>query len=121
MISYYDLPGAIDALTGDVNLKWNDVSFTSYPDGDLLAFDHVLSNEKKETSISVKVEIYDDKDELKARVDKITLPLINGGITTLKGNFYSMLIPEDNDDNGNSGGGGIGIDPEWEETVEIEY
>ena len=121
VISYYDLPGAIDALSGNVNLKWNDVSFTSYPDGDLLAFDHVLSNDKRETSISIKIEIFDENEELKARVNKITLPLINGGITTLKGNFYSMLIPEDNDDNGNSGGGGIGIDPEWEETVEIEY
>ena len=122
MISYYDLPGAIHGLTGDINLKWNDVSFTSTADGELLAFDHVLSHDTKETSVSFKVEIYDTEDKLRARVNKITIPLINGGITTLKGNFYSMLVPdEDEDDSTSKGNGGIGIDPEWEETVEIEY
>lgn len=122
VISYYDVPGAIHGLTGEINLKWSDVSFNSTADEDLLAFDHVLSHDSKETSVSLKVEIYDDADKLKARVNKITLPLINGGITTLKGNFYSMLVPDDDKDDGNKGGsGGIGIDQEWEGTVELEY
>lgn len=121
VVTYYDLPGAIHGLTGDINLKWNDVGFTSYPDKDLLAFDHVLSSDIKETTLSLKVEIYDELDNLKARVNKITIPLINGGITTVKGNFYSMLIPDDSpkEDDGNSGG--VIIDPEWEGTIEIEY
>ena len=120
VISYYDLPGAIHGLTGDINLKWSDVNFISYANEDLLAFDHVLSHNTQETTVSLKVEIYDDNDELKAKVNKITLPLINGGITTLKGNFYSQLIPE-NDPSDKTGNGGVGIDPNWEATIEIEY
>lgn len=121
VVSYYDLPGAVHGLTGEINLKWNDVSFTSsVQEENLLAFDHVLAHNIRETTVSLKVEIYDDQNNLKARVNKITLPLMNGGITTLKGNFFSQIVTDD-DKNTSNGDGGIGIDPEWEETVEIEY
>lgn len=117
VVTYYDLPGAIHGLTGDINLKWSDVKFTSTPEDDFIAFDHVLSHNTEETTVSMRVEIYDESNKVRARVNKLTLPLINGGITTLKGNFYSMLVKDDE----TPSGGGIGIDDKWEGTVEIEY
>lgn len=118
-VTYYNVPGAIHALSGEINLKWNDVYFNSYADQDLLAFDHILSNDYMETQVLLKVEIYNENNKVRSRVDNLEVPLINGGITTVKGNFYSLLVPEDEpvDD----GGGGVKIDPEWEATIEIEY
>lgn len=117
-VSYYNLPAAVHALNGNLSLKWNDVNFTSTFDDILLAFDHVLSHNSEETSISLKVEIYDDENNIKARVNPLTIPLINGGITTVTGNFFSVLASDDDFSSGNSG---VLIDDEWEGSVELTY
>lgn len=116
LISYYDLPASIHGLSGLVNNYWSDVSFISKIDGNEICFDHVLAHDDKEITVNACVEIYDDRDNLRARVRNVGIPLINGGITTLKGNFFSTLQL----DNGQTQGGII-IDPAFEETVEIEY
>lgn len=116
LVSYYDLPSSVEALSGHINGYWSDVSYNSTVDGVELAFDHVLAHDEEEIKVNVCVEIYDTNDNLRARVRKVELPLINGGVTTLRGNFYSTL-QLDNDQTS----GGVIIDPEFEETVEIEY
>lgn len=115
VVSYFDLPAAVNGLTGDVNLRWNDVSFISKVDGDLLAMDQVLAQDS-EIITNVLIEIYDNENTLRARVKNIGIPIVRGGITTVKGNFYSIL---DLDGSGLSGGG-ISVDTEFDGTVEIE-
>lgn len=115
LVSYYDLPASIEGLSGNINGYWSDVSYTSTVSGTELAFDHVLAQDE-EKNINVCVEIYDDRDNLRARVRKVGVPVINGGVTTLRGNFYSTLQLENDHTEG-----GITIDPNFEETVEIVY
>lgn len=115
LICYADLPASIHGLTGDINLRWNDVGFVTVPSGSMLAFDNVLAS-SEEITVDLCVEIYDDRDNLRARVRKVSVPLVNGGVTTVQGNFYSTLQLEPGQSQG-----GIDIDTEFRETVEIEY
>lgn len=69
-VSYYNLPASIEGLSGDIKSYWNDVSFNSSVSGFELAFDHVLAS-ANEISINACVEIYDDKENLRARVRKV--------------------------------------------------
>lgn len=115
------LPSAINGVTGAINWWWDDISFTN-PVKDtlggnvqLLASDYVFSQDT-ETSVTVTVEIYDDADILRARKTNLKIPLVNGGITTVKGNFFSYLEL----DKGSGGGAGISIKTEWDATFEIE-
>lgn len=115
------LPAAIHAKTGEINWWWKDINYTSAISrtdsiGDLLASDFVLSQDKSQTSVTVTVEIYDKNDNIKARKKNVEIPLINGGITTVKGRFYSVLEL----DNDATAGSGISIKTEWDATFEIE-
>ena len=122
MVKYTSLlPSAINGVTGAINWWWDDISFTN-PVKDtlggnvqLLASDYVFSQDT-ETSVTVTVEIYDDADILRARKTNLKIPLVNGGITTVKGNFFSYLEL----DKGSGGGAGISIKTEWDATFEIE-
>lgn len=114
------LPAAIHAKTGEFNWWWSDISYTSQVNslksGDLLASDYVLAQNDKETSVTVIVEIYDVTGKLRARKKNVEIPLVNGGITTVKGNFYSILeVDEDA-----TAGSGISIKTDWDATFEIE-
>ena len=115
IVSYYDLPASINPFHKKINGKWNDVSFISSVSGKQLAFDQVLA-ENSEITVKACVEIFDEKDNLRARVRQVEIPLINGGITTVKGNFFTTLQLDEG-----MTAGGIVIDPEFEETVEIEF
>lgn len=114
-ISYVSLPSSIDGLTGNINGFWQDVSFTSGIAGSVIATDQVFS-QKEETEITVTVEIYDTDEKLRARVPKVRIPLVNGGVTTVRGNFFSILQTD-----GPGSSGGVVIDPEFDETFDIEY
>lgn len=115
MVYYQDLPASVNLYHDRINAKWSDVSYISSVTGNTLAFDHVLA---EDTEITVKccVEIYDTNNNLRARVRKVEIPLVNGGVTTIRGNFFTTLHLDDG-----MTGGGITIDPNFEETVEIEY
>ena len=115
IVSYYDLPSSVNPISGKINGRWNDVAYQSIVSGNTLAVDHVLA-ESSEIKVKVKVEIYDENDILRACVRKVEIPLINGGITTIRGNFFTTLHLEEG-----SSSGGVFIDPEFDETVEIEY
>lgn len=121
---YYSsmLPAAIHAKTGRINWWWDDISYTSEvvkkdSVGDLLASDFILSQDDHETSVNVIVEIYDKEGRLKARKKNVEIPLRNGGITTIKGDFYSVL---DLDKDGTAGSG-IQIKTEWDASFEIVF
>lgn len=109
------LPAAINGKTGAFNWWWDDISYTSQVCDSVIASDYVLS-QPMETKVSVTVEVYDENNRLRARKRNLEIPLINGGITTVRGNFYSVL---DSDEPAGSHGGGIVIDTEFDETVEI--
>ena len=115
LVSYYNLPASIDPYSGKINGLWNDVSFASTVSGKELAFDQLLA-EAEERRVSASVEIYDDRNNLRARVRKVDIPLIKGGVTTVRGNFFTTLQLDDG-----MSAGGIIIDTEFEETVEIEF
>lgn len=113
VVSFYSLPAAINGYTGKINYSWSDIQFENIIKDDVLAADYVLSH-SEETEIFVKVEIYDALGNMRARLSKLRIPLVNGGVTTIKGNFYSIL------DLSGLSSGGISIDTEFEGTYEIE-
>lgn len=115
LISYNKVPASLEGKSGRISGYWSDVSFISSVNENELAFDHVLAHDE-ETLVELCVEIYDDRDNLRARVRKVTVPVVKGGITTLRGNFFSTLQLEKGQNQD-----GITIDPNFEETVEIEY
>ncbi len=115
------LPASIHGKTGDINWWWSDISYSSDickidSVGDLLASDFVLSQDSKETTVVATIEIYDEYGTVRARKKNVVIPLVNGGITTIKGTFYSFLeVDEDA-----SSGSGINIKTEWDATFEIQ-
>lgn len=118
------IPAAIHGKNGEINWWWNDISYTSPsvtslgPEGDLLAYDYILAQDNEETILVATVEIYDEFGKVKARKNKVNIPVVNGGLTTIKGDFYSSF---DSKVNSSSGGGGIGINKEYSATVEITF
>lgn len=124
VIVYYSslLPAAIHAKTGRINWWWNDISFNSRVErqdsvGDLLASDYVLAQDDRETSVTVIIEVYDKDGILRARKKNVEIPLRNGGVTTIKGDFYSILER----DNDGSAGSGIQIKTEWDASFDIQF
>jgi len=114
VVSYSSLPAAVNGLTGKINYAWSDIQFEHLiADDNLIAADCVFS-EETETEVNVKIEIYDTRNAMVARLSNLKIPLKNGGITTVKGNFYSIL------DLKGISSGGISIDTEFEGTYEIE-
>lgn len=124
VVVYYTsmLPASIHAKTGKINWWWSDISYT-YPvtpksDGsNLLASDFVLAQDDKDVSVTVTIEVYDEDGKLKARKKNVEIPLRNGGVTTIKGDFYSVL---DLDKDG-SAGSGIEIKTEWDASFDIAF
>lgn len=124
VVIYYTslLPSAIHAKTGRFNWWWTDISYASdvIPKdsiGDLLASDFVLSQDESETSVIITIEVYDNEGKLKARKKNVEIPLRNGGVTTVKGDFYSVL---ELDSDGNAGSG-IQIKTEWDASFDIVF
>lgn len=123
IISYSSmLPAAIHGKTGAINWWWDDISYEStskhiQSGGDLLASDYVLSQDNLETKVTVTVEVYDDTGRLRARKKNVEIPLKNGGVTTVKGNFYSILEL----DNDATAGSGINIKTEWDASFDIQF
>lgn len=116
------LPASIHGKTGNINWWWSDISFESGVEhidsvGDLLASDFVLAQDSKETSVTAILEVYDEEGILRARKKNIEIPLKNGGITTIKGSFYSFLEV----DNDGSAGSGITIKTEWDASFNIQF
>lgn len=110
------IPSAIDAQDGKFNWWWDDISFSCHPAGRLLASDLILS-QSTETSVTAVVEVYDENGYLRARKKDLEIPLVNGGITTIRGNFLSVLEL----DEPQGGGAGLIINPEWESSFDIEF
>lgn len=110
------IPAAIDALDGSFNWWWDDISFSCVPNGKQIASDLVFS-QPTETSVTAVVEVFDDKGYLRARKKGLKIPLVNGGITTIRGNFLSILEMDDNQGNG----AGLTINPEWDASFDIEF
>lgn len=109
------IPAAIDGKDGTINWWWDDISFTSKPSGNVLASDFILS-QPTQTSVTAVVEVYDENGYLRARKKDLEIPLINGGITTIRGNFLSILeLDESTGD-----GAGISINTEWDSSFDIE-
>lgn len=109
------IPSSINLRDGKFNWWWNNISFSYLPEGNLLAADHLLS-QPEETSVTVSVEVYDEKGYLRARKKNLVIPLVNGGITTVRGNFLSVLDSEPDEVSGN----GVSIKTEWDGDIEIE-
>lgn len=109
------IPAAINAKDGSFSWWWDDISFSTSPNGRTLASDFVLS-QNSETCVTAIIEIYDSNGYLRARKKNLEIPLINGGITTVRGNFLSTLEVDDNP----TGGSGISINPEWDASFDIE-
>ena len=117
VVSYSSkIPAAINAKDDIFNWWWDDISFSTSPNGKVLASDFILS-QNTETIVTAIIEIYDSDGYLRARKKNLKIPLVNGGITTIKGNFLSILEVDDNPSNGS----GISINPEWDASFDIEF
>lgn len=116
VVVYYTskIPAAINGKDGSFNWWWDDISYTTKPQDSLIATDFVLS-QPTETSVTVTVEIYDNDGYMRARKKNLKIPLINGGITTVRGNFRSVLEVDEP-----AGGTGISIKTEWDDSFDIE-
>lgn len=94
VVVYYltPLPAAVDGFSGKITYKWSDISYETLPHGEILAEDFVLAQDDEESMLTCRIEIYNKEGGLRARSSKLNIPIVNGGITTVTGNFYSMLL-----------------------------
>lgn len=99
---YSDKP--VDAWTG---MKF-DSRFESVDDGTRMGYDYVMVN-GSETSVSVAVEVYDDKGNRISATNTIEVPLVRSKLTVVKGKFMST-----------TSGGGVAIDPGFDGEFNIE-
>lgn len=106
------LPSSFDALNDRIAHVWNDVSFDAVP-ASTIAYDNVFST-SSETTLKVRLEVFDETGKVRARRKSMEIPLIRGGLTTVKTKIYSVL-EEYSDDN--EGGGGFQED--YDTTIEI--
>lgn len=112
-INYHaGLPSSFDAINDKIAHVWNDVSFDAIP-ASTVAYDNVFSM-PSETTLKVKLEVFDEAGKIRARRKSIEIPLIRGGFTTVKTKIYSVLEEYDTD---NEGGGGFQED--YDTTIEI--
>lgn len=110
------VPSAINGYDGRINYRWADVSFDAEPQKKMLTGDYFYAPLDQD-SIMIRVEIYDKEGKLSARKKFLKIPYIRRGITTVCGPFYNTLevdsVPT------KPSGGGVGIDPSFDSTVEI--
>lgn len=121
VVTYDKLPSAIHGRTGKINWWWADIFYESHvgkrdANGQFLASDYVLAHDDEEITVNATIEIYDYEGHLCARKKNVEIPLKNGGITTLKGDFYSVRELDGTETTGS----GISIKTEWDATFEIE-
>jgi hypothetical protein len=110
------VPASLNLLSHKICHLWQGVSFS--PDTDLDSESPIYDNifaEECGTDVTVKIEVYDDTGEVRARRNAITFPMYQGGLTLVRTNIYSTL--EDDSTTGSSGG--IGIDQSYDETTII--
>lgn len=117
------IPSAISAFSGKVCYSWADVGFDSKAVEDdngqmLLAFDNIFADDTPCT-VPIRIEMTRADGYAVARRLRVEAPVKRGGITEVRGKFYSILeeVPEpDTPDTG----GGITVDPELDETIIID-
>lgn len=117
------VPCAINGFSGDVCYSWAGVWFDSYPVGinnceTLLAYDNILCN-PEETVVPVRIDMTSTSGTVVARSLKVDVPIRRGGITEVRGPFYSIVQGEDDPGSGGTTGGGISIDPGFDDEFEI--
>lgn len=116
------LPAAVDGRTGLINWTWSGISYSSSLQDDLLAADAVLS-QPAGTQVELMVEITDSSGEVRARKTGLEVELVNGGVTTVRGNFFSVLDPAPSPPvtpDPAPPSQGVGVDTKWAGTHVIE-
>lgn len=116
------VPCAIDGVSGEVCYSWADVWFESEPvrlnaSETLLGYDNVLCNDS-ETIVPVRIVMTSDDGSVIARCLRVDVPLRRGGITEVRGPFYSIIQNEVPPEGGNTGGG-VSIDPSFDDEIVI--
>ena len=118
VVSYPEgLPSSFNALSGRISHKWNGVQFNAENtalNGESI-FDNVFS-EETETIVPIKIEVYDVNGILRARRNRIDIPMVREGITTVNAKIYSIL-----EEGEGVGTGGAGIDDRYDDTIEINF
>lgn len=114
------VPSAINAFSGEISYVWNDVFFNTTPqkldNGDwLLAVDNIFTGEKQ-ISVPFRINMTDADGETVARRLKIEAPMKRGGITEVRGKFFSILEDLPPAPPG-PGSGGLVIDPNLNDTI----
>lgn len=122
-ISYPDrVPCAIDGISGVVCYSWSGVWFDSTPihlnvGETLLGYDNVPCNDS-ETIVPVRIVMTSNDGKVIARCLRVDAPLKRGGITEVRGPFYSILQSDDPQEGGTTGGG-VSIDPSFDDEIVI--
>lgn len=122
-ISYPErVPCAIDGISGVVCYSWSGVWFESAPvhlniGETLLGYDNVPCNDS-EMIVPVRIVMTSNDGKVIARCLRVDAPLKRGGITEVRGPFYSILQSDDPQEGGTTGGG-VSIDPSFDDEIVI--
>ena len=110
-------PAAINGFNGNVCRGWSGLAFNSQCAGEMIAADMVFA-EFEEIMLSARVEVYDTDGKLRARIKSVGIPVKRGGITTVRGPFFTTF--EEDEPGPDSGGSGIEIDPSFTTDIIIK-
>ena len=110
-------PAAINGFNGNVCRGWSGLAFNSQCVGETIAADMVFAD-FDEIMLSARVEVYDTDGKLRARIKSVGIPVRRGGITTVRGPFFTTF--EEDDPGPDSGGSGIEIDPSFTTDIVIK-
>lgn len=121
-IIYTDGIWAAHDIVNDTSVvRWQNIKFfTPYgscPDN-VMGFDYLFTSASAPEVFPITIEVYDADGYVRARSLNVQVPVQRGYLTTVRGDFYNILQEEEKP-NPDPDQGGIGIDPEFENSYTI--
>lgn len=115
-VTYSRMYTAWDAITEQPTARTNAISFDgariSTQDGTVIGFDYLFA-EQNRNNIAITITVYDADGKVRGKISNLSVPVERGKITTIKAPFHSKNTDI------TEGGGGIGINPDFDDDIVI--
>ena len=109
------VPAAVDVFRQKVSYVWGGVEFLSSSVSPVVASDYVLAEDEL-TTLPVKITVYDEYGTIRARRWPVNIALQRGRHDVVSTHVFDVIDPDGSE---YSDAPGIGIDDQFDETIDI--